>query len=346
MNGSSILVTGAAGEIGHALIRELATNQGNHITALDLRDISREYSQRNVTTIRGDVCDSSLINSLIEKNYDIVFHLAALLSTSAENNPDRAHAVNVDASARLLSKLSINALERNRKVKFIFPSSIAVHGVDPSAADAPVKEDQYLNPITVYGINKLYVEQFGAYLARRTRNTALRLNRKGQLIFRAIRFPGILSPDTVPTGGTSDYGPEMLHAAAQGKAYECFVKPDSTLPFCTMSDAVRALLMLVDAPEENLTRSVYAITAFSVSAEQIREKVCQAFPEAQIGYNPDPARLAIVESWPRYIDDSAARNDWGWLPEYNFERAFTENLIPAVRNFYNKAESHHSSVSA
>ena len=152
--------------------------------------------------------------------------------------------------------------------------------------------------------------------------------------FRALRFPGILSATTVPTGGTSDYGPEMLHAAAQGKAYACFVSREATLPFMTMKDAVRALLMLAQAPAALLTRKVYNVNAFTVTAQEIEEEVLRHFPAAQITYVPHEKREAIVHSWPGQYDDSAARRDWGWKPESGLMEAFRDYLVPGVKARY------------
>jgi nucleoside-diphosphate-sugar epimerase len=139
---------------------------------------------------------------------------------------------------------------------------------------------------------------------------------------------------TTPSGGTSDYAPEMIHAAAKGERYDCFVRPDTTIPFMTMPDGVDALLTLADAARDRLTRSAYNLTAFNPSAAQIRDVVEAAFPSAAIGYKVDAKRQGIVDSWPAAVDDSAARRDWGFDPKYDFERAFREYLIPTIRERY------------
>jgi threonine 3-dehydrogenase len=151
------------------------------------------------------------------------------------------------------------------------------------------------------------------------------------LDFRSVRFPGLISAFTVPSGGTSDYGPEMLHAAAKGEAYACFVRPDVAIPFMAMPDAVTALLKLADAPVEALRHRVYNVTSFSLTAEAFRERVVKAFPEAEITYKPDLKRQAIVDSWPADLDDSAAQREWGWEPAYDVDRAFDEYLVPNIR---------------
>jgi threonine 3-dehydrogenase len=151
-----------------------------------------------------------------------------------------------------------------------------------------------------------------------------------------VRYPGLISAFTVPSGGTSDYGPEMLHAAAQGQSYACFVRPDSAIPFMAMPDAITATIQLAEAPREKLTRQIYNITAFSLSAEENAERVQSHFPGAQITYEPHLKRQRIVDSWPIDMNDDAARRDWAWQPAYNAERSFDEYLVPNIRNRYSK----------
>jgi nucleoside-diphosphate-sugar epimerase len=152
--------------------------------------------------------------------------------------------------------------------------------------------------------------------------------------FSQRTLPGLISAFTVPSGGTSDYGPEMLHAAAQGKPYACFVREDSQIPFMAMPDAVRALLHLAKAPRAALSRPVYNVTSFSLTAGQIRSLVLEAFPQTEISYQPDLKRQAIVDSWPADLNDSDARRDWGWQPEYDADRSFHEYLIPNIVQRY------------
>jgi nucleoside-diphosphate-sugar epimerase len=185
----------------------------------------------------------------------------------------------------------------------------------------------------MYGINKLYCEQLGIYYAQYYRQLDADSPR-GHIDFRCLRFPGLISAVTVPTGGTSDYAPEMLHAAAQGKPYQCFVREDTRIPFMAMPDAIEALLQLEAAPRHKLTRFVYNVTAFNPSAGEIFELVRRAFPTAHVTFVPDLKRQKIVDSWPADVDDSAAQRDWGWQPTYDLQRAFAEYLIPGVRRRY------------
>jgi len=156
----------------------------------------------------------------------------------------------------------------------------------------------------------------------------------GGIDFRSIRFPGLISAVTVPSGGTSDYAPEMIHAAAQGKEYACFVEEDVRIPYMVMPDAIHSLLRLHDTPKENLTQPVYNITSFSPSAGEIRDIVVGEFKNAVISFVPDVKRQAIVDSWPEDVDDSAARKDWGWQPQYDLKNAFSRYLFPGIRRQY------------
>ncbi len=152
--------------------------------------------------------------------------------------------------------------------------------------------------------------------------------------FRCIRFPGVISAFTLPSGGTSDYAPEMIHAAAKSEAYACFVREDVRIPFITMPDAIEALLKLHDADAKALTRTVYNITAFAPSAGEIAAIVRRHFGKAEITFQPDVERQGIVDSWPADVDDSAARQDWGFHPRHDLNAAFEEYLIPNIRAKY------------
>ena len=201
------------------------------------------------------------------------------------------------------------------------------------AGAPPVNEDSFLNPITMYGCNKLYCEQLGDYYAHHYKQLSADPI-SGRVDFRAVRFPGLISAVTVPSGGTSDYAPEMIHAAAKGEPYECFVRPDTRIPFMAMPDGVAALLALAKAPRGAITRSAYNLGAFAPTADEVRTEVLRAFPSADVSYKVDEKRQGIVDSWPEDVDDGAARRDWGFAPKYDFTSAFREYLIPAIRERY------------
>ncbi len=335
MRKKAILITGASGEIGQALINSLAQTTSLPLLTLDLHAIPPELTPLCIH-MSGDILDHKLLARLVtEYDFETIFHLAALLSTRSEFSPELAHQVNVDGTMALLEVAAEQSQRRGKPVSFIFPSSIAAYGM-PSLAvkarDRRVKEWQWNNPTTMYGCNKLYCEQLGIYYSKHYQQ--LSASRPVMLDFRSLRFPGLISAYTVPSGGTTDYGPEMLHAAAQGQPYACFVREDSELPFMAMPDAVTALLQLAAAPAECLSRSIYNVTSFTLSAADFRDQVLRAFPDAQVTFAPDWQRQGIVDSWPAEMDDTAARQDWGWNPAFGLQRAFDEYLVPNIHQRY------------
>lgn len=336
MRKKAILITGAAGEIGQALVRSIKEKSDIPVVAIDLSTLPDEMRMLTVP-IQGNILDEALLKRLIsEFEFESIFHLAALLSTRSEFTPDEAHRVNVAGTLGLLNLAAEQSQWRGEPVKFIFPSSIAAYGMpdlETKTAYARVREWEWNYPRTMYGCNKLYCEQLGTYYAHYYRQLAAET--PVMLDFRCLRFPGLISAFTVPSGGTSDYGPEMLHAAAAGKPYACFVREDVRIPFMAMPDAIKALLLLTEAPRSALKRTVFNVTSFSLSAAEFHQIVLQHFPDAQITYKPDLKRQAIVDSWPADLDDSAARRQWGWSPDYDARRAFDEYLVPNIRERYN-----------
>ncbi len=334
------LITGANGEIGHGLIAHLADHaRDTQVVALDLKPIDEALAGRCAATIVGDILDDKLLDRLMSE-YAIhhIYHLAALLSTRAEFVPHAAHQVNVDGTMNLLRLAAEQAASHGETVQFLFPSSIAAYGlpdVETKRAAGPVRETEYNFPTTMYGCNKLYCEQLGRYYTLHYRQLAAERSRSG-VDFRAIRFPGLISADTLPSGGTSDFASEMIHAAATGEAYACFVPAEARIPFMAMPDAITALLRLAAANAERLTQRVYNVSAFSPTAGEIEAVVRSAFPSADIRFDPDAARTRIVDSWPAEVDDAPARRDWNWSPEYDFRKAFDEYLIPRIRERYRR----------
>jgi nucleoside-diphosphate-sugar epimerase len=322
--------------MGHGLLHALA-DRGAAIVAMDVREIDPSFRSLCRETIVGDIRDPSLLERLLASyEVDEIYHLAALLSTRGEFAPETAHAVNVGGTLNLLHLAAEQARTHGRAVKFVFPSSIAVYGLPDRATKAKagrVREEQFVEPRTMYGVNKLEGEHLGRYYERHYRLLA-RDRLSMPIDFRSIRFPGILSAETVPSGGTSDYGPEMIHAAASGRPYTCFVRPDTRIPFMTMPEAIRSILELAGAPKSRLSRVVYNVSGFSPSAADFESVVRRAFPDAEISFEPDAGRQSIVDSWPEDLDDAAARNDWNWSPTHTLESAFDQYLAPSVRARY------------
>ncbi|HMN95461.1 MAG TPA: NAD-dependent epimerase/dehydratase family protein [Phycisphaerales bacterium] len=336
----AVLVTGAGGEMGHGLLEALFRRReagGPAVIALDRNELAPEQRDRCEAAIRGDVRDAAALAPIAERfDVESVFHLAAILSSGGERDPELAHEVNVQGTHALLGFAAAEGRRRGGRTRFLYPSTIAVYGLPDLATKQqapPVKEEQFLWPITMYGCNKLYGEHLGRYHARHYRM----LGPEGPapaIDFRCIRFPGIISAETLPTGGTSDFAPEMLHAAAQGTPARCFVRPASRIPFMTMPEAIEALLALEAAPAEALRGLVYNVASFAPSAGEFAEAIRRRFPGAAIEFAPHPQRQAIVDSWPARVDDSAARRDFGWQPRYDLDRALDEYLVPAVRARY------------
>jgi threonine 3-dehydrogenase len=328
-----VLITGASGEVGHGLITHLAEHSDLRLIALDVQPLEDSLRAMCHEFIQGDILDTMLLGRLVFQ-YEIrtIYHLASILSTRAEFKPEAAHRVNVDGTLNLLNLAVEQSGWQGRPVKFLFPSSIAVYGIPDLATKVragPVKEDDWCFPTTIYGCNKLYCEHLGRYYASHYRQLAVD---KGHhtVDFRCVRYPGIISAFTVPTGGTSDYGPEMLHYAARAQPYRCFVRPDTQIPFMTMPDAVTALTQLEAGPGEQLTNHVYNLTSFSLTAAEIYDRAKRYFPKAEVSFEPDPNRQRIIDTWPAELDDSAARADWGWQPRHDEQRAFEEYLIPNI----------------
>jgi threonine 3-dehydrogenase len=332
-----VVITGAGGEIGHGLIDRLAERGDRRIVTVDVARLDETIARKVDREITGSIVEKALLERLMaEFEVDLIFHLAALLSTRSEFTPVAAHEVNVEGTLQLLEFAQHEAESHGRPVVFLYPSSIAAYGLpdlQTKERAGKIREEDYLHPTTMYGCNKLYCELLGTYYARHYKQLAADTV-SGRVDFRCVRFPGLISAQTVPSGGTSDYAPEMIHAAAKGDPYACFVRPDTRIPFMAMPDGVAALLTLAAAPRDRLERTAYNVGAFNPSAEEIRAVVTDAFPAAKITWQTDRKRQAIIDSWPADVDDSSARRDWNFAPRYDFDRAFADYLIPAIRTRY------------
>lgn len=337
-----ILITGANGEVGHGLIDYFATQADTpDIVTLDLHPLNKQLVPLVQEHYIGNILDGAVLEAIYQKyEIDTIFHLAALLSTAGEKKPQLAHDVNVNGTLKLLD-MAVRASEIcGQAVKFIYPSSIAVYGIptiNMKENAGTVKEDEYLSPTTMYGVNKLYCENLGRYYS----NHYMQLDDKPKvgIDFRSVRFPGLISAHTVPSGGTSDYGPEMIHTVAQGKPYTCFVREDAMLPFMAMPDAIQALIQLSQAPRNKLTREVYNVTSFSLRARNFAEIVQAEFGSVDIRYEPHVGRQGIVDTWAGMLDDSTAQTDWDWSPHYDQSTTFNDYLFPCIRERYTETDS-------
>ena len=337
MRKSAILITGANGEMGHGLIAALHQKNNVNIVALDLNPLDDSISVLANEELMGNILDQSLIEQLNgEYAFDTIYHLAALLSTRSEFSPQSAHDVNVGGTLNLLNLAIEQGRSQGKYVKFFFPSSIAVYGfsgLDEKNKFRVIKEDSFRNPTTMYGCNKLYCEHLGNYYTNNYQRLGAERH-QSYIDFRSIRFPGIISSKTIPTGGTSDYIPEMLHAAAKGVSYKCFVREDTQIPFMTMPDAIQAITHLMSTPKNNISRTVYNIRSFAPTAGEFRQKVLEYFPNAKIRFQIMEKRQKMVDSWPADTDDGMAKIDWKWKPAHNLDSGMKDYLVPDLQKMY------------
>jgi len=326
---TTALVIGAGGQIGSDLAPALV-RLGHEVHMFDLHPLDETAAAENLREqlsdfpdweqrwITGDASGEAMSECLAAVRPDVVFHLAALLSASGEANPELCWDVNMGSLRRVIQALAAQP----GRPRLIWPSSIAAFGPLPEgpayAAHTAVPNEFPLLPTTMYGVTKVAGELYGAYAA----------NKLG-VDFRSLRFPGLLSA-TEPGGGSSDYANEMYFAAARGQgAVEVFVREDARIPFMHMSDAVTALLQLVDADEDKLTRRTYNVTAFAPTAGEIAAAIRAAGIQLEVSWSPDH-RQAFVDSWPDDIDDGAALRDWGWKPQLDLA-ATTKRLLSEIR---------------
>lgn len=294
----NVLVTGALGQIGSELVPALRDRSDTEtVVATDVQEPPE---------VRGpfetlDVTDPDAIADLVETyDVDAVFHLAAILSATGEDNPQLAFEVNVNGLHNVLEVGRSHGLE-----KIVVPSSIAVFGPETPANPGEIT---VLSPRTIYGISKVFGEHLGNYY-----------NWTYDLDVRGVRLPGIISHKTKPGGGTTDYAVEVFYEAIEHGEYTYFVREDTELPMMYMPDAIRGLLGVADAPRENLEYPCsYNIGALSFTAGELTAAIKEHIPEFEATYEPDD-RQDIADSWPDRVDDTAARDHWGWDHEYDLE---------------------------
>lgn len=319
---SSILITGAGGEVGSELIHTLSQNENVNIVTLDLHPLESKAADKVADKITGNILDINLLDQInLEFEIKEIYHLAAILSTRAELSPRIAHDVNVNGTINMLELALKQSKSQNKKIKFFFPSSIAVYGVNDKQQIC--SESDYLNPMTVYGANKLYAEKLGIYYSQYYDQLS---DNKYFIDFRSLRFPGLISASTIPSGGTSDFIPEMWHSIKNENSYECFVNEKSRLPFLAMPDAIKAINQMMSSKSEKIQSRIYNVTSFNPSASDFFQLMIELYPTAKISYNINEVRQKIVDSWPSNIDDSLAKDEWGWAPDYNLKKTINEYL--------------------
>lgn len=312
MKSERILVIGSNGQIGSVLVEYLRGIYGeNGVVASDLRepDHKPDYFEKL------DATDANGLATIVKKHgITQIYHLAAILSARGEQDPLNTWQINMQTY--------FNVLEVAREYgvrKIFYPSSIAVFG---DHVDVTADQYSYLDPATVYGISKAAGENWSNYYFKRY-----------GLDIRSLRYPGIISYQSMPGGGTTDYAVDIYHKAVKGEHFECFLKEDTTLPMIYMSDAMDATVRLMEASADSISiRTGYNLAGMSFSPKEIAASISKIIPGFEISYKPD-FRQAIAESWPQHIDDTVARKDWGWRPAYTLDK-MTEEMISELQKKY------------
>jgi nucleoside-diphosphate-sugar epimerase len=314
-----ILITGATGQIGTELTPALRENHGNeNVVAAGHKHAPGKEIAEAGPYCTLDVRDrEALISIISEHHIDTIFHLASLLSAVAEDKPQLAWDINMNGL--------MNVLEAARRYNcaVFFPSSIGAFG--PLTPQENTPQDTIQHPNTMYGITKVSGELLCDYYYHRY-----------QVDTRGVRYPGLISAKTLPGGGTTDYAVHIFYAALKDKHYDCFLKPDIRLDMMYMPDAIKAAVQLMEADAARLQhRNGYNITAMSVAPAEITSEIRKHIPDFKINYEIDPVRQAIAESWPRHMDDSAARTEWGWQPEFDLT-AMVKDMLDKLSGRLNK----------
>jgi nucleoside-diphosphate-sugar epimerase len=310
MKQEKILVIGASGQIGVELTLALRKIYGaSNVIASDLRE-QNALLEGTGPYVSLDVMNKEMLHvQVIRQNVTQIYLLAAILSATGEKNPNLAWHLNMQG---LLNVLDIAKEEHLSKV--YWPSSIAVFG--PTSPKKNCPQQTIIEPSTVYGISKYAGEFWCNYFFH-----------KYQVDVRSLRYPGLISYKSAPGGGTTDYAVEIYHEALSDKHYTCFLKEDTYLPMMYMPDAIRATIELMEAPANSINiRTSYNVAGMSFSPKEIAAAIQKHIPDFTIDYKPD-YRQTIASSWPESIDDSVARNDWGWKPEFDLEKMTADMLI-------------------
>ena len=310
-----ILVIGANGQIGSVLTRALreAHGQENVIaTDIHLPIDGNNYLPFEIL----DATDAAKMSYIIER-YRItqIYHLAAILSAKGEINPLKTWDVNMACLFNVLEAARINKLK-----KVFFPSTIAVFGSNTPRVNTP--QDTIRTPETVYGMSKVAGENWCSYYYKRY-----------GVDVRGLRYPGIIGYQTMPGGGTTDYAVDIFHRAVKGEYFECFLNENTRLPMLYMEDAIRATLKLMEAPAAKISiRSSYNLSGMSFTPNDVFNEIKKHIPNFKITYKPD-FRQDIAQSWPESMDDTQARNDWGWKPQFDLA-AMTVDMITHLKKKY------------
>jgi len=309
-----IMVTGAAGQIGSELLKLLREKYGDaNVLAADIQKIPDAELRESGPFEFCDVTKRDAVESIVRRyGIDTIYHLAAILSASGEKNPHLAWDVNINGTHNILE-----IARTLRLTRIYIPSSIAVFGPETPREATP--QETVLKPTTIYGVTKVAGELLADYYVR-----------KFDVDVRGSRFPGIISHETLPGGGTTDYAVAIFYEAVKNKRYTCFLREDTRLPMMYMPDCLKSVVDLMEADFSRLRHHVdFNLAAMSFSAAELADEIGKHIPDFVCTYKPD-FRQAIADSWPMSIDDSAAREEWGWTPDYDLA-AMTKDMLAVLR---------------
>ncbi|WP_028374754.1 NAD-dependent epimerase/dehydratase family protein [Leeuwenhoekiella sp. MAR_2009_132] len=320
MKEPKILITGAFGQLGTALTDALISKYGSDaVVATDLH-IREGFSCK---TLKLDATDIQALDEVVrQQKITQIYHLAAILSAKGEEKPLQTWDLNNSTFFNVLEVARLNAIK-----KVFFPSSIAVFG--PDARKEYVSHDFALHPTTVYGISKVAGEHWARYY-----------NAKYDLDVRCLRYPGLISYQSFPGGGTTDYAVDIFHKAINGENFVSYLQEDTQLPMLYMDDAIEATLQLMEAPKEAIKTVGYNIQGISFSPKELLEAIQKHIPEFKAAYKPDH-RQAIAESWPISLDDRAAQAEWGWKPKYDLAK-MTQEMLKQLELKKNNSQKQHA----
>ena len=315
-----VLITGANGQIGSELIFELRKRLGaDSVVGLDLREPGEEQQKAGPYEVLDATDKAGLEKIMAKYQIDTIFHLVGILSATGEKNPNLAWKVNMTSLLNVL-EIARETKAKNQDIHIFWPSSIAAFG--PTTPREHTPQETVMVPTTMYGVTKVAGELLCQYYYL-----------KYGVDVRSIRYPGLISWKTAPGGGTTDYAVAIFYEAVQNGKYECYLEPGTVLPMMYMPDAIRGTIELMDAPAENIkTRTSYNFSAVSFSCAELAAEVKKLVPGFECAYNPD-SRQKIANSWPKTIDDSVARAEWGWKHEFDTRKMATDMMANLKHKF-------------
>lgn len=303
-----ILVTGSYGQIGTELVGVLRKKYGGENVIATGRKKPPEILTVDGPYQRLDILDTNQLDTmLVDLDIDIIIHNASVLSVTGENNPQLAYRTNIEGTYNIMEAVRVLGLDQA-----LVPSSIAAFG--PSTPRENTPNEVITRPTSMYGVTKVFVELFGEYYHRRY-----------GVDFRSLRYPGVISAEALPGGGTTDYAVEIFYEALKNKKYTCFLGPETRLPMMFMADCIKSTIDLMEADNEKLKNRTFNVTAFSFTPAELADEIRKHIPEFEINYEPD-FRQEIADTWPMSLDDSVAREEWGWSPDYDLPRMTKEML--------------------